>query len=406
MYKKLLVLANTKLVARLLASDFPSENPRPQTRNFPYTNTLATIMKKILLPLIIFGFITLFSFQRKTDSDSYWIAVKSYPSNDESFHYVYNGMIIHFTDDKVEIGNVFSDLRKEYDLKVENQKILLNNTLVCKIFAKYEDSLLLDFEESTRVKFIRLDKKNALEKETDFPKNKHWILSHNDHQRGIILTDSLYFDERVSKICIQKNLQNNIFISTIDKWNFININNNYLFVKTYNQFDDEFYRFKNYIGDSIIELELLANPEVKASLKKIPYVSDLKKREILNKIENYKWNTNKIIQLDTLGQGSYDWDSNIIKLKSLKDKKVSFKFSNNSTYNIYISDISIANGNWKLSQTGNEIILNDGTSPSDYIDLINVSLDSMVIGNLRRFESQEVNYGMDIEMYYKIKLTK
>jgi len=39
-YKKLLVLANTKLVACLLASDFPSENPRPLTRNFPYTTTL------------------------------------------------------------------------------------------------------------------------------------------------------------------------------------------------------------------------------------------------------------------------------------------------------------------------------------------------------------------------------
>ena len=44
-YKKLLVLASTKLVARLLASDFPSENPRPQTRNFPYTNTLCAIKK-------------------------------------------------------------------------------------------------------------------------------------------------------------------------------------------------------------------------------------------------------------------------------------------------------------------------------------------------------------------------
>jgi hypothetical protein len=43
MYKKLLVLANTKFVAYLLASDFPSENPRPQTRNFPYTNTLGFI---------------------------------------------------------------------------------------------------------------------------------------------------------------------------------------------------------------------------------------------------------------------------------------------------------------------------------------------------------------------------
>jgi len=45
-YKKLLVLASTKLVARLLASDFPSENPRPQTRNFPYTNTLAEMINK------------------------------------------------------------------------------------------------------------------------------------------------------------------------------------------------------------------------------------------------------------------------------------------------------------------------------------------------------------------------
>jgi len=36
----------------LLASDFPSENPRTQTRNFPYTTTLPTIMKKINILLI------------------------------------------------------------------------------------------------------------------------------------------------------------------------------------------------------------------------------------------------------------------------------------------------------------------------------------------------------------------
>ncbi|OGS69965.1 MAG: hypothetical protein A3F91_11575 [Flavobacteria bacterium RIFCSPLOWO2_12_FULL_35_11] len=45
-YKKLLVLANTKLVTRLLASDFPSENPRPQTRNFPYTNSFTSHYSK------------------------------------------------------------------------------------------------------------------------------------------------------------------------------------------------------------------------------------------------------------------------------------------------------------------------------------------------------------------------
>ena len=40
MYKKLLVLPKPMLGAHLLASDFPSENPRTQTRNFPYTNTI------------------------------------------------------------------------------------------------------------------------------------------------------------------------------------------------------------------------------------------------------------------------------------------------------------------------------------------------------------------------------
>lgn len=41
--KKLLVLAKPELVARLLTSDFPSENPRVQTRNFSYTITLPHI---------------------------------------------------------------------------------------------------------------------------------------------------------------------------------------------------------------------------------------------------------------------------------------------------------------------------------------------------------------------------
>ena len=36
-YRKLLVLAKPMLFARLLASDFPSENPRTQRCNFPYT---------------------------------------------------------------------------------------------------------------------------------------------------------------------------------------------------------------------------------------------------------------------------------------------------------------------------------------------------------------------------------
>jgi hypothetical protein len=41
--KHCLFWLNRLVVARLPASDFPAENPRTQTRNFPYTKTLVVI---------------------------------------------------------------------------------------------------------------------------------------------------------------------------------------------------------------------------------------------------------------------------------------------------------------------------------------------------------------------------
>ena len=47
-YKKLLVLAGTKLGAPLPASFFISANPRSRTRNFSYTKTLWARLKRQL----------------------------------------------------------------------------------------------------------------------------------------------------------------------------------------------------------------------------------------------------------------------------------------------------------------------------------------------------------------------
>src|SRR5690606_9607059 len=69
-YKKLLVLAKSKVVARLPASDFPSENPRPQTRNFPYTNTLATSKEitQISMKLLLYIFISIILISCRTNN--------------------------------------------------------------------------------------------------------------------------------------------------------------------------------------------------------------------------------------------------------------------------------------------------------------------------------------------------
>ncbi|WP_406684344.1 hypothetical protein N1F78_01035 [Seonamhaeicola sp. MEBiC1930] len=55
----MLVLAKPMLVASLLASDFPSENPRTQTRNFPYTNRCATFEQNMKNLVLIIIFLTL-----------------------------------------------------------------------------------------------------------------------------------------------------------------------------------------------------------------------------------------------------------------------------------------------------------------------------------------------------------
>jgi len=45
-YKKLLVLAQSKGSCVFTTSEFPSEIPRAQTRNYPYTKPLQTITRK------------------------------------------------------------------------------------------------------------------------------------------------------------------------------------------------------------------------------------------------------------------------------------------------------------------------------------------------------------------------
>ena len=362
-------------------------------------------MKKILLPLLIIGFI-LVSCKKNHLSDTYWLAVKSYPIPPETGNSIYDGMTLHLADDKLIYGNVFDQRNRETKLRISENKFFVNDTLWAVSFAQYQDSLVLDINENARVKFVKLGTENSLPEKPQIWKHKNWVLTYNDYQRELFLTDSLFFDEPDSKLCIQKDLQDNQFISTIDKWKAVKINGNQLFVKTFHQMDKEFYRIKSYVSDSVIELESLEFPSVKTDIRKKQYISIEEKDEIYEQIQNYVWKTDNIIDLDTISEGSRNWDSTYVKMKSLKDKRLSFKFSDDLTYNIYESESSISNGNWKVSETGNEIILNSGIYPSDYIDLINVDEDSLVIGNLHKFEPTNDNYGLILELYYKLVLKK
>ncbi|MFV9552531.1 hypothetical protein [Algibacter sp. PT7-4] len=74
-YKKLLFLAKSKGRCTFATSDFPSENPRTQTRNFPYTNTLYAIKNQNMnqartIATMTFLFISCLIYSQTTTTES------------------------------------------------------------------------------------------------------------------------------------------------------------------------------------------------------------------------------------------------------------------------------------------------------------------------------------------------
>uniref|UniRef100_UPI001957EEA8 lipocalin family protein n=1 Tax=Confluentibacter citreus TaxID=2007307 RepID=UPI001957EEA8 len=131
-YKKLLVLVNTKLGACLPASDFPSENPRPQTRNFPYTNTLATIkeMKRIYLLTIAIVFASCSNKINLNQLTGTWIETESsdmYESNRiREISFFENGTYQHRTYNLND--SLLSKFDGTFELNKETNTIKITNS--------------------------------------------------------------------------------------------------------------------------------------------------------------------------------------------------------------------------------------------------------------------------------------
>lgn len=338
--------------------------------------------------------------------NTYWISVKSAPIPPRTDYYGYNGMTLHFKKDKLIGGDAFTLQKEELDLRISDKNIFLNDSLWAEIHAQYIDSLILDVNQQGRIRLVKLGADNRKPTRPPLWKHKNWVLSNDTIRRELILTDSLFFGRPNTKLCLQKDLQRNQFIDAVDQWQAFEINGNQLFVKTNHQRRGEFYRVRKYLGDSIIELESLLFPNQKSELRKVPYTSEGKRLEILKTIRNQEWKTTEIISVDTLGRGTRHWDMYYVKLKSLLKKKLSFTFSDDFTYSFKEAEKDYSNGNWRISETGKALILNKGLRPYDYIDLIDVTEDSLVIGRLGNFDPIDDSSGLMPRLYYKLVLKK
>jgi ABC-type tungstate transport system permease subunit len=126
----LLVLAQSKVIACLLASDFPAENPRPQTRNFSYTNTLQNIKD--------------------------WIRMSR---DNNTKNPLENGTFIKYEDFKVKDEN--RKIKDEYKLIFERAKTLLES------FIKTNPNIVATYEFDEINKVFWLWDKHGRQKEEE-----------------------------------------------------------------------------------------------------------------------------------------------------------------------------------------------------------------------------------------------
>jgi|GEM_PF-1253435 len=362
-------------------------------------------MKKIV-SILALSSLLLISCKKNNFDGTSWLVTRSYPIPPDSGNSIYDGLTLQFYDNSVVAGDIYIDKEMNFNLQVQSDRIIVDDSIILKIVNKYEDSLILDFSDRARIKLIRL--KNQDDEQISLSGN-NWILKfdnpeYTEYDSKLILTDSTFFEVPNSRMAIKKNLKTNQYDRLIEKWNFKNLNGTKVLAITNGQGFDSFFRVVNRPHDSILNLECLnCRKFITAKLIRENNFDDWKRKSLEDKLSNSKWTINSIIDIDTIFTGSIP-DTLLIPSNSITDKKLTFLFFDDHTYQVQGHRDIKRSGNWRLSSSGKEIVLNDGKLTTDFIDIISVGEDLLEIGHLNWFKSSD-SYE-DLELFYKVQLKK
>ncbi len=386
-------------------------------RSFTDVHLLASIMKKIRILLILIGFAHIVQGQ-SLDSDIFWLAIESESAGKGGVISPLNGFAFNFGKKESNLTHIFSDSIGTMPLKVMRKKIKSGKDLFGKIIHQDKDSLILIVDENMRVKFVPLKPEDKIKGTVDFWNHTDWTIHGDNFTQHFRLLDQpwKWKSDDPAKICLITTVRKNYKNSHTEKWNLKIIGGNHLFIKTYGQVEKDIYLVKEYLKDAVVlrSLSYNQNPQ-ELKLMKIPSLSLKDRKDIEQKIKGHRWIGAELIKKASSFEeeasngrsisGFYARDTLLFQKKSLTNKGLSFSFLTNSKYEIYESDSLRLSGNWKISDTGQQIVLNLGCNPEDYIDLIELSPNNFTIGKLDRFQvgDRKRDY---IVYYYKLKLEK
>lgn len=201
------------------------------------------------------------------------------------------------------------------------------------------------------------------------------------------------------------------FIFQTERWSLIDFNNAKFLSLSWNEHCIHVLQILEINEDTIITCTWDQNKVIYPMLIRKKNIDIEKRNKIIKVLTSNQWTTNNVIyyslayyEMPTSRDISqrYHKDTLLISQNDFFKKKISYRFHNNMKYEILVNNKVFSIGSWKLSLDGEVVVLNKGKSISNYLKIIDINEDSLIIEKYDVFCAGKKNEFK--EYYYKIEM--
>lgn len=343
-----------------------------------------------------------------------WILVKAtYNSNNDIADY-FSGFLYSYKGDTSMVRNVYESVDHRNKFQLRDSSIIYKDTIAFKIVHLSSDSLKIASPDNWENTYVPVNHKSKINRLTHkyFTEN-NWVYA-TDSIQGRIDFQSKAFENSESDIVKQcvSHFKSGIYnYQNIEKWSLINFNENTFINLTSYKYWVSIHQILSIKNDSIRMCTWGGDKFIYPVLIRQKKLESETRKNIINHLTSKRWYTIKVFDYSTelynfrkdslddiKTSGVWGRDTVFMKKKDFLKKKISYKFYNNMEFVIFIKNEVFTSGRWDLSFDGKYIVLNDGNTTCDYIELIDLGNDSLQIGKHDMFNVGKRN--VYVEYYY------
>ncbi len=299
-----------------------------------------------------------------------WVAVESRQVSTD-FISPLDVTIYDFSATKLHIRNTFSDSTITHNYRLENNRIVLNDSTSALIKHLSTDSLVLEFNEWMLTVFYPLNQPGIAPKlSPETMLNNTWILDFGDYQENWNFTDVGWkmFPSDVSKVAVKRQ-------GDTEKWNVTKFKDFVLLTLTSGQFDSFIYQVVGIENDTVRLKSVSKWLNLEVNLIKSTNLPDNLLSILKKNISSQTWKSTEILESRTSSEaltesmddendsidlepfdytGSYaDWvDTLLISEQQFYDRLISYQFTDEGEYCILLEDEEYSCGTWELMNDG------------------------------------------------------